>query len=74
MKMTKTFREISKQKVLGGKSAMEQTGHCQFVLENKTEEFSRTKGEKRKGKQIYMLLTHRTQHTYTYTQHIQEAL
>lgn len=53
---------------------MEQTGHCQFVLENKTEEFSRTKGEKRKGKQIYMLLTHRTQHTYTYTQHIQEAL
>lgn len=62
MKMSKTFREKNKQKVLGGKSAKEQSRHCQFVLENKRGEFSGTKGEEQKGKQIHTLKTH---HTHT---------
>lgn len=50
---------------------MEQTGYCQFVIENKREEFSRTEGEKLKGKQMYAVQTHHTQHTHIYMQHIQ---
>ena len=66
--MSKTFREKKQAEGIGEKSAKEQNRHCQFVLKNKREEFSRTKCEKQKGKQIHTLKTH---HTHIHTPHIQ---
>lgn len=66
MKMTKTFREKSKQKVLVGKSAGEQTGPCLFVLANKGENFQ---GKREESKEDMNRHPVHTAHTQTHTQH-----
>lgn len=66
MKMTKTFREKSKQKVLGGKSAGEQTGPSLFVLANKGENFQ---GQREEAKEDMNRYPVHTTHSQTHTPH-----
>ena len=76
--MTKPFGDISKQKVPGGKNAVEQTGHCQFILGNRRKNFQgwrvRSKSENKYTACKDSHHTHRQRQTLTHRHCIQGLL